>query len=564
MYDTLGVKQTVTVPLSRISKEFSMKQRHILLLAGTTLLVLCFCRGAKKTDIAKVGTTTLAQSDLDAFNNLVRYFPQEQGEFALLSRNAASALVETEAIFQKHRWDLSNLAIIKKPDWVWKTRYFTSINYTTDVLQNNLGFPDAQLKRYYEANKNQFQGTEKYDSTGKARSTKVPRPFLEAKGDVAKKLFIGTYKPDPNVYKGAKTAADSGEALTKWVNYIRERGHSEFFLKLFYKEKTGRPYPDSLKDLYGKNNYLTPADMDIILSWVPVDRREQARNNESALMEYAGWLARWKLFSEKAKKTGFAAEPLTHNLLKWAWKIEVAQRYVNKNIGPMAGKNISIDTGMARYSYWDENGYAGQSIDSAVFKSHLATIAKQKAAVNFDGHMYKIRKSKHVRFLQAGGVSDERSRDPAKLLRQADALRDTGKTTEAQALFQALVTDFAFAKEGKNALLELAKIQTEQQAYIEAIRNYRRFLITGADKSKQYSSMFMIGFIYDEYLDRPEMAELNYRWVLKNAPLSELADDAEFMMLHLGEPMASADELQAETRRQGKKVEASEEDGQKE
>jgi hypothetical protein len=54
------------------------------------------------------------------------------------------------------------------------------------------------------------------------------------------------------------------------------------------------------------------------------------------------------------------------------------------------------------------------------------------------------------------------------------------------------------------------------------------------------------------------MAEVNYKWVLKNAPDCELADDAEFMMLHLGEQMSSVEELQAEVKRQGKKVEASE------
>jgi hypothetical protein len=70
-------------------KGLSMKQLHVFLLAGTIPMVLCFCQGAKKTDIAKVGSATLAQSDLDAFNNLSRYFPQDQGEFSLLSRSAA-------------------------------------------------------------------------------------------------------------------------------------------------------------------------------------------------------------------------------------------------------------------------------------------------------------------------------------------------------------------------------------------------------------------------------------------------------------------------------------------
>ena len=48
--------------------------------------------------------------------------------------------------------------------------------------------------------------------------------------------------------------------------------------------------------------------------------------------------------------------------------------------------------------------------------------------------------------------------------------------------------------------------------------------------------------------------------MLKNTPDCELADDAEFMMLHLGEQMAGVDELQSEVRRQGKKVEAGESD----
>ena len=69
----------------------------------------------------------------------------------------------------------------------------------------------------------------------------------------------------------------------------------------------------------------------------------------------------------------------------------------------------------------------------------------------------------------------------------------------------------------------------------------------------------MIGFIYDEYMDKSELAEVNYKWVLNNDPECELADDAEFMMLHLGEPMNSVEELQAQTMRQNRKVESFEE-----
>jgi hypothetical protein len=520
------------------------------------------CQGAKKNNIAKVGSVTLTQSDLDAFNMLTRYFPQEQGEFSLLARNATSALVETEALYQKNRWDLGNLTVRRRPDWQWKTRYFLSLNYIMEVLQHNLGFSEAQLKHYYEANKSQFKKIDKYDDKGKPVYAKTPLPFADAKGDIAKKLFIGKYKPDSTVLKTAKTAADSSAALDHWVDFIRERGYRDFFTNLFYKEKFGKPYPDSVKDLYGKDKYITPAEMDVILSWIPADRRDQFKNNSHALMDFAGWLARWKLFSEKSKSSGFASETMTRNLLKWAWKVEVAQRYINKQLAPEAKKNVSLDTSMVLFSCYDDIGRTLQPSEKKTYLDQVAKFTSQEVNVKFDSLIYEIRNSKHVRFLQAGGVSDERSKDPVKLARQADSLRDTGKTTDAQTIYQTLTTDFAFTKEGKKALVELAKIQTEQQAYADAIKNYRRFLVIGGDPSKQCNNMFMIGFIYDEYLSRPEMAELNYKWVLKNAPGCELADDAEFMMLHLGEQMASVDELQAEVKRQGKKVEASANDEQ--
>jgi hypothetical protein len=539
-----------------------MKRRLILLFACSIPLLLCFCQGPKKNNLVRVGGSTLTQKDLDAFSTLIRYFPQEQAAFSLLSRSDVSGLIEAEAIYQKARWDFSTLLVRRGQDWVWKTRYFISLNYVLEILQRNLGFTDAQIKRYYEANKDQFKGVEKYDSTGKACSTKTARPFLEAKSDAAKKMFIGKYKPDSTVFQEAKTKADSSAALERWADYIRERGHRDYFMNVFYKEKFGKPYPDSLNDIYGKNKYITPAEMDVILSWIPEDRRAQFKDNPQALKDFAGWLARWKLFTEKAKNSGFASEPLTRNLLTWAWKYEVAQRYVNKKLVPASKKNIRIDTAMARYACWDENSRILQPSENTILTEYLAKLTTQEASAKFDSLVYRIRKNKHVRYLQPGGLYDDRSKDPAKLMRQADSLRDTGKTAEAQGIYQTLAGSFIFTKEGKNALVELAKIQTEQMAYNEAIKNYRRFLVIGADKSKECNNMFMIGFIYDEYLDRPEMAELNYKWVLKNAPDCELADDAEFMMLHLGEQMASVDELQAEVKRQGKKVEASATDEQ--
>jgi tetratricopeptide (TPR) repeat protein len=240
-------------------------------------------------------------------------------------------------------------------------------------------------------------------------------------------------------------------------------------------------------------------------------------------------------------------------VLKWAWRFELAQNFITQSIVPEAQKGVTIDTAMARYSFLDEINLPEAS-DTARFNSHLARLTEREVNVKFDSLIYEVRRTEGIRFLK-NEWKDDLVNDPVKLLRRADSLRDTGNVAEAQNVYRTLVDNFFFAKEGRKAILELAKIKTEQQMYTDAIKDYRRALVVDADQSKVCNTMFMIGFIYDEYLNRPEMAEVNYKWVLKNAPDCELIDDAEFMMLHLGEQMASVDELQAEVKRQGKKVE---------
>jgi tetratricopeptide (TPR) repeat protein len=139
----------------------------------------------------------------------------------------------------------------------------------------------------------------------------------------------------------------------------------------------------------------------------------------------------------------------------------------------------------------------------------------------------------------------------------ADSLRDTGNTNEAEMIYEMLSKQFLFTSEGMRSLIEVAKILTERQQYTMAIKNYRDYLVLSKDISKRCNTFFMIGFIYDEYLNKPEDARVNYRWVLKNTPDCELTDDAEFMSLHLGEAMNSVEELRAEAMRQGKKVDTS-------
>jgi len=443
------------------------------------------------------------------------------------------------------------------------------------MLQHNLGFPEEQIKAYYEAHKREFRRLQGFDANGKACTSNVVLPYDEVALDVSKKMFLEKYQPDSAGVKEvkralandkqsplvmAKTAADSTRVIrSERVEYLRDLGHRDFFLDLYYKEKFGKPFPRTLSDIYGKDKYVTPAEMDVVFSWMAADKRATFRKDPQVMLDFALWIARWKLFSDKSKQTGFASRPKTQNLLKWAWELEIAQRYVDNTLVPAAVKKAAgIDSSMALYSCSDKEGRVVLPSEKLVFSRCYNTLVTQAVSAKLDSLVYEIRKGRSIKFFkQADGYFDRRVKNPAELFRQANALRDSGKAREALEQYQTLVDNFVFTPEGKQSLTEMAKIQGEQGGYTEGITNYRSYLLSGVDRKTLINTMFMIGYMYDQNLSRPDLAELNYKWVLKNAPESELGDDAEFMMLHLGEPMAGPEELQAAALRQGKKVEVS-------
>jgi tetratricopeptide (TPR) repeat protein len=272
-------------------------------------------------------------------------------------------------------------------------------------------------------------------------------------------------------------------------------------------------------------------------------------------MDLAKWLLKWKLFTEDAKKCGFYSGNDIKSMLDWAWKVEVAVNYVNSELAPAAKAAAKVDTAMCVYAMWDEKSTVTPK-DTASLNRTVSQYRNKMVTIKIDSMIYSLRKKHNISFLMPE-YKDDKVANPSVLIAHADSLRDTGNTAEASNVYRQLVTSFPFTPEGTRAYTELAKVQTEKGEYSEAVKNYREFLVMSNDKSKQCNTFFMIGFIYDEYLNKPDLAEANYKWVLKNTPDCELADDAEFMALHLGEPMNSVEELRAEAKRQGRKVDTS-------
>jgi hypothetical protein len=531
-----------------------MNRKYLTLLPLGLPLLLCLCyHGAVKNDrLAYIGSTLVTQQDADAFGTAARFYPTPPEEFSLGSRPTVSSLVATETIFHREGAKLEAMKLQHSLGWQWKDRYYISILFMQNILQPNLGFTDEQLHLYYKNHLADFTTTPAADSAHK-KPVPVVTPYDDARPVVAEKMFLAAHKPDSEFLR-TFPLKDTDAINRQWLKYVHEDGGPAVFQRIYYREKYGTSLPDSLKDFCGPGKIISREDVDLILSWLPADRRDGYKNNPQELRNLALWLVRWKLFSDKAAEIGYTAKPIVRNLRNWAWRFELAQNFITATIAPEAKKGVTIDTAMARYSYLDD-AESPVACDTARLKAHIAKLIEREVNVKFDSIIYALRRTEGIRFLK-NEWKDDLVSDPAKLLHQADSLRDTGNVTEAQNTYRTLVDNFFFSKEGKKAILELAKMKTEQQMYADAIKDYRRALVVDADPSKVCNTMFMIGFIYDEYLNKPDMAEVNYKWVLKNAPGCELTDDAEFMMLHLGEQMASVDELQAEVKRQGKKVEA--------
>jgi hypothetical protein len=534
-------------------------KKYLQLLLVLPLLAAC-TKKAGDDGIVRIGQKTISKAQFESFEKATRMYPTTTGSLFPGYRPTITHLVETDLIFRQGASGSVKDSLKKTDDWKWKQRYFPAQQFLLEYLVENLGVPDEKLKSFYTARKDSFKVTVKVttppkDSTSKdtlSKDSTYYKPFEEVKRAIVDSVFLQESRPDSVFLSKLDTSASVQQKNEQWLNYVRENIGS-YFMKKIYKEMTGKTYPDSLNEVFGEGKYITKPDMDVILSWIPAERREFYAKDEQK-RELVEWLVKWKLFSAYAEKLGRNKLPASKNLMDWAWKLEVAYAYVNTRLEPALKAAIVIDTTMLQYAYYDENGYApAVEKNSDRLGGKINAEREEQLRMKIDSVLISYRKANPVTFLQKDWI-DTKSDNPAELLKKADALRDSGKSNEARDAYQNLAKDFVYSAEGQTALVELAKLQTEQQLYTQAIGNYRKYLILSPDKSKRCNTFFMIGFIYDEYLDQPKNAEENYKWVLKNAPDCELADDAEFMMLHLGEPMSSVEELRDEALRQGRKV----------
>jgi tetratricopeptide (TPR) repeat protein len=532
-------------------------KKNVCLMLLLTLITACI-KTSPKDGVVRIGKKTISQAQLDVFDKTRNLYIGNVGPYFPANRSPLTHLVETELIYRQSGTARLKDSLKNTADWQWKKRCVTAQLVVLEYIIENLNIPDEQIKAYYEAHKDSFKVTVKVraaEDTTKKDTAKVQkdsiyyRPFKDVKRMIVDSLFLRANKPDSAFRALFDSTYKKQNIDALWLQDAR-RKDGGFFMKKIYKEMTGKAYPDSLRDIFGEGKYITPADLDVVISWLTKPGRRYYHAQRRELVEY---LVKWKLFAAYAEKLGRDKLPEVKHVMDWAWKLNVAFCYVSTVIAPPVESSTAVDTAMLMYAIYDDNGYNPVKKGSGVINDSVLSEREKQVRMKIDSILVTYRKTTPVTNLRKD-LTDIKSDDPSALLKKADALRDSGKTKEAEEAYTNLSAGFLYSPEGKTALVELAKLQTGQQRFLEAISSYRKYLLIGPDKSKRCNTFFVIGSIYDTYLDLLLPAEENYKWVLKNTPDCKLADDAEFMMLHLGEPMPGVEELRSEAMRQGRKA----------
>lgn len=557
----------------------AQKLAQILFAAALLVAIACVDSTGEGEALVKVGRTTLTRDDFGYFTSMARYFPVKNPKVFPAHRKTVTSMLETYLLYKEAPGSLKRSSIRKSVDWQWRERYYHGQLYMMNVLVRNLSFSDAQIEQFYQSHKeDSFKTVIKVtvkdssaDSTADSAAAAAPetrdstayKSLGEVRDRIVKHLFIENYPPDSGYI--ARYFGDSvpemavvNEQWYKYMSrYIRTRDQ-DFFLNRFYKEYYGEELPDTVSLWLGEGKVVTPEDMAIVTSWLPEADRERFET-ERGQKELGKWALRWKIYARKARETGYADSRDVKKNLEWAWKYYVANEYIDQLLLPRFSKGVDIDTALCRFSYWDTRYAVEIPPDSAGLARQFDTQINRAVAIRLDSAITAMRMKAGVEFLQ-NDYRDDKEFSADQILTKADSLRDSGSTRDAEKEYRKLTQYFAYTTEGADAFSELAKLLTERQSYKDAIRTYRLHLYHTDDASKMCNIYFMIGFIYDEYLNQPELAEVNYKWVLKNTPDCELADDAEFMMLHLDEPMIRIEDLRAEALRQGRDVDYEDED----
>ena len=138
-----------------------------------------------------------------------------------------------------------------------------------------------------------------------------------------------------------------------------------------------------------------------------------------------------------------------------------------------------------------------------------------------------------------GGLPDK------GLIEKGTALEKQEKFSEAVKTYEKLVKKYPKSPLCIESLYRIANIYTSgMQDYPQAVGAYERIVRDYPDSTARAAqAQFMIGFIYNNYVQDTTKAGIAYRTFLEKFPTHDLADDVQWELKYLGKSIDEIPEL---------------------
>lgn len=490
-------------------------------------------------EFCTIGEELFSLDDLEAFRFAKNYYPAKSSKDFFPGRKHDETLfIETEIFYNEAKKYKSN--VHSGLDWQMKKVFLKGQMFARRNLRFNLGATDKQLEEFYNSNPNAFiqQNSDGVNTFGINKLQVIDSLFL-SKNKAPEEFYI-RYPDMDTIY-----------VTKKWLTYTKENYYN-FFKEKLYKEKYGKELPKKYEEIVGKGLPVSESEVSTIISWLPEPSQEQAKQASNKI-KYAHFVLAWKLFSEYGDKIGYFNEIEYDAIESYFEKYTLVHYYLNNVLAEAVKPKFEIDLDNLKFVLWDSNNSPLESINEDVLDEKRKEYAQKMKISAIYEQIYTKRKSVGITFQST--IHDDKNQQGAEsLFKKADSLRSSGMKGQALKIYRDLSRYYLYDKFGRDALLELAKEANSKGEFHNAISKYRDYIIYSGKSSDFCDTYFMIAYIYGEELKKYRQAAANYQWIIKNAPECNMVDDAEFMCLHLGEPMPDVDELRDQAVRQGQSI----------
>ncbi|ERP31363.1 tetratricopeptide repeat protein [Chitinivibrio alkaliphilus] len=484
-----------------------------------------------------IGRSTYTEQDLESVARVKRLFPIKKESLRFPGeRDTVTSLIETVLFYDEARQYRNSLKGTARWDLFqtfWKGRTFF-----LDILVRNNGFSDEEIEAHFEENRDYFLAL---DERLGADTLAALRPA------VADSLFLKHHKPTQEFIDRIEGDKSDSEIRDIWLESFRVNRNG-FFLNLFYEKEFGRSVPSDLSSIVGPNEIVTEREIDELLTWLP-----QYSFDEEEQYNYAQFILAWKLFGNEAERRGYTRSREYRRSFEWFKKYSVVHHYMNEVLDERVEPFGSLLDEHFIFAYWDRHGQPLNEYDTVVYEQLRSQYREKMNDISISRHINEKRENTRIDFMNSSD-GDEWNLDAAQMFTRADSLLSQGNASKARELFTTLRDTYLYTDHGLMALTKLAEIEKKEGRFRRAIDAFRDYIIFSGDEGDFCSEYFMIAMIYGDHLHRYEQAAANYGWILENSERCNMAGDAEFMYLHLGEPIPGIQELKERALRQGQDV----------